>query len=454
MPDAPVESAAQEAHAVVRKQFFKWLLTRETQGGLSPKEQRDKSFAALDWDPELSPEKNAQMLRLRTPGNWVSNCFRIQKDATIFETNRWIDFYRRFRANDQSLLSFAELPAFRTQIERYVVASIASLRDRIERRFNSMWPDRARPQNERYGHLTSEIWVPIIAELEELEAAARFQNAVSRQSRIGERASSMSAALAEGGSGQDKSAVEQSAKDLGVIDPQLVAEEKEIREWNEDLGRNERLKKMIEDAIRSHAPKQELSIETTDSPKAFHADEPPELAKRANSIGEKRKQFREIVRRESPAETIEHVNVPKRVSSISSIESAAELPSLPPVGKENPQPAKAPPSIHPEHPEQHSEESGGRFAIDAVVKRKSAKRGKRQEPHPNPGSLFGRRQLQTFTTASTALGLSRRRLADLIDDGRLEAVGKGPARRITTKSLREYLQRPKNKSEESGRKRQ
>jgi hypothetical protein len=75
----------------------------------------------------------------------------------------------------------------------------------------------------------------------------------------------------------------------------------------------------------------------------------------------------------------------------------------------------------------------------------------RREPHPNPETLFGTRAVQTFRIASDALGLTRRRLTDLIEEGRLEAIGVGPARRIVTASLRKYLGLPPKKL---GRKRQ
>lgn len=64
---------------------------------------------------------------------------------------------------------------------------------------------------------------------------------------------------------------------------------------------------------------------------------------------------------------------------------------------------------------------------------------KRAEPHPNPESLFGTRARQTFAIATQATGVRRRRVHDLIEEGKLDATGKGSARRITTASLRAYL---------------
>jgi len=185
MPDVYVESETKDGRTRVRKVFMKWLMARGTEP-FSPREQRDKLFKTLDWNPELSAKGNDEMLRLRTPGRWASDCFRIQKDSTIVETTKWIDFHRRLGASDERLLSSVELTALREEIERNVVAGIASLRDRIEQRFNSMWPHHhARPQDGRYVQLTSEIWVPINAELEDLEATARAREAAMQFGKDG-----------------------------------------------------------------------------------------------------------------------------------------------------------------------------------------------------------------------------------------------------------------------------
>jgi excisionase family DNA binding protein len=56
--------------------------------------------------------------------------------------------------------------------------------------------------------------------------------------------------------------------------------------------------------------------------------------------------------------------------------------------------------------------------------------------------LFGARETQTYSTASTALGVGKRRIAQLVQQGKLTAVGLASARRISSRSLRDYLNLP------------
>jgi hypothetical protein len=85
---------------------------------------------------------------------------------------------------------------------------------------------------------------------------------------------------------------------------------------------------------------------------------------------------------------------------------------------------------------------------NGIVNPLSPKRTKRQ-PHPNPESILTGKDRVTFQTASTLLGVTERRVRQLVDEGNLETVGKGHAKRITASSISRRLNARTN-SEESG----
>ena len=85
--------------------------------------------------------------------------------------------------------------------------------------------------------------------------------------------------------------------------------------------------------------------------------------------------------------------------------------------------------------------------------RESENDGSHRDGHSDPETLLGLRPLVTSRTAAKAIGVSGRRVRQLVEEGTLTATGQGPRRRILTETIRAYLKLPDRKVEESGKKR-
>lgn len=75
----------------------------------------------------------------------------------------------------------------------------------------------------------------------------------------------------------------------------------------------------------------------------------------------------------------------------------------------------------------------------------------RREPHPNPEIILAGKNRITYDTASDILGVTKRRVSQLVLEGHLIPVGKGHAKQISTASISVRLCLPTN-SEEGGNK--
>jgi hypothetical protein len=103
-------------------------------------------------------------------------------------------------------------------------------------------------------------------------------------------------------------------------------------------------------------------------------------------------------------------------------------------------------------PERSRDESthpeAGAAVNDTAPKTVPAKKKKR-EPHPDPEAILAGKQRVTYGTAAMLLGVTERRVRQLVEENHLACVGEGHAKQISASSIRSRLNLPRN-SEESG----
>lgn len=76
----------------------------------------------------------------------------------------------------------------------------------------------------------------------------------------------------------------------------------------------------------------------------------------------------------------------------------------------------------------------------------------KRRPHPNPEELLAGKAVVAFDTAAAVLGVTLRRVRELVLEQKLRARGSGHSKKIEVPSLRKYagLSEIRNNPEQSG----
>jgi len=82
-------------------------------------------------------------------------------------------------------------------------------------------------------------------------------------------------------------------------------------------------------------------------------------------------------------------------------------------------------------------QAGARTRREPVIGGRA--RSPRREPHTRPEEFLASKTRVSLSDTEMLLGLSKRRILELVDEGRLERVGAGHRKMFTVKSINQYL---------------